>query len=159
LYVFLILGECIDLIAAFGLQSLTMAWLLSYVITREDAKAMMVSIGSSDACALSTVGLSFIPQLSMTSRPFIAFPPIFMLTTTSIYHGLCKSSFPAVVPSLVLTGLMTHFAFNAREIVKNEAINSSDSGSYGLVQMYMKLSAWRSLKSFVKSRPAYQEIR
>lgn len=135
-----------------------MAWLLSYVITRDDAKAMIVSVGASDACALSTVGLSFIPRASMSSRLLLAFPPIFMLTSTSIYHGLVKSSFTAVLPSLAFSCLMTHFAFNARDIVKNdEGIGSSDSRFYGLVQMYMKLAAWKSLKGLFK-RPAYQEI-
>ena len=145
-------------IMALAIISLTMAWLLSYVITVDDAKAMMVSVGSSDVCSLTTIGLSFLPKINMTSRPALMYSPLFMITSNGIYHILAKSSFLSVLPSMAFTLLMTHFAFNARDIVKNRSIDSSDPRFYGLVQMYMKLSAWKSMKSMFNQRSSYQEI-
>jgi len=121
------------------------------VISVEDANAIMVSVGSSDVCALSTVGLSYIPRVNMTSRPGLAFPVMFMLSANGLYHAVAKSSFISIIPSIVCTGLMTHFAFNAKEIVTESNIEPSDSRFYGLVQLYMKLGLWNSFKGFLKT--------
>lgn len=137
---------------------MTLCWLLSYVLSVQDARAMMISVASSDACSLSTLAASFVPHLNMTSRKSLAFSPLFMLTSNAALHGIYTRSAQAVLPAIVTTSLMTHFAFNARSLARNRSLDlQTTEYSYALVQMYMNGGIYQSMKSLFR-RQSYQSI-
>lgn len=141
------------------LQSATICWLLSYVLSVQDARAMMISIGSSDACSLSTYAASYIPRLNPTSRKSLAFSPLFMLTSNTVLHSIFTRSPQAVLPAIVTTGLMTHFAFNARSLALNQSEDMQPNEySYALVQMYMSGGIYNSIRSLFRRQSSYQSI-
>lgn len=119
---------------------------------------MLISVASADACSLTNFAASYVPRVSVTSRKSLAFSPLFMLTSNALFHSLFSHNVQAVFPAIATTGLMTHFAFNARSLVKNESLNLGPSEySYALVQMYMTGGIYQSIKSLFR-RQSYQTI-
>ena len=119
---------------------------------------MLISVGSADACSLTTYAASFVPRISITSRKSLAYSPIFMLASNAVFHSIFSRSVQAVVPAIATTGLMTHFAFNARSLVKNETLNlRPNEYCFALVQMYMSGGIYQSVKSLFQ-RQTYQPI-
>lgn len=119
---------------------------------------MLISVGSADACSLTTYAASFVPRLSVTSRKSLAYSPLFMLTSNAVFHSIFTRNVQAIIPAVATTGLMTHFAFNARSLVKNESLNlQPDEYSFALVQMYMTGGIYQSIKSLF-NRQSYQPI-
>ena len=81
-----------------------------------------------------------------------------MLTSNAVLHGIFTRTPAAVLPAVATTALMTHFAFNARNLVTNHSLNpQTKEYSYSLVQMYLNSGMWQSLKSLFR-RQSYQSI-
>jgi hypothetical protein len=140
------------------MQTATIGWLLSYVVSVQDAQSMLISVGAADACSLTTFAGTFLPRLNVTSRKSLTYSPLFMLTSNAVFHSIFTRNAHAVIPAIATTGLMTHFAFNARSLVQNESLNlQANEKCFSLVQMYMSGAIYHSVKSLFH-RQSYTAI-
>jgi len=141
-----------------------MSFLLSYVMSKNDSNAFMMSMAASDACSLSAIGLSFM-HFDLTSKTGLLYYPIFMTLTSAIYPSLMPHTVTytqSILPSVLTTVLMTHFGLNARTLLRDPTIELKRSEyPFGVAQLYMQFSEASAMKSLyhkIRHSRGYQSI-